>query len=47
MLECAILLSGDGHLRGLDFPKAMLTLKSFDVGMPVIATPREIVAKFD
>jgi len=47
LLECAILLSGDGHLRGLDFQKAMLTLKSFDVGMPVIATPREIVAKFD
>jgi len=47
LLECAVLLSGDGHLRQLDFPKAMLVLKSFDVEMPIIATPREIVAKFD
>jgi hypothetical protein len=47
LLECAILLSGDGHLRGLDFQKATLLLKSFDVGMPVVATPAEIVAKFD
>jgi predicted nucleic acid-binding protein len=47
LLECAILLSGDGHLRGIDFQKAMLVLKSFDAEMPVIATPREIVAKFN
>jgi predicted nucleic acid-binding protein len=47
LLECAILLSGDAHLRGLDFQKALLVLKSFDVETPVIATPREIVAKFD
>jgi len=25
----------------------MLILNSYDVGMPVIATPREIVSKFD
>ena len=31
----------------LAFQKAMLVLKSFDVEMPVIATPREIVAKFE
>jgi hypothetical protein len=31
----------------MDFPKAMRVLKSLDVEMPVIATPRETVAKFD
>ena len=46
LLGSAILLTGDAHLRGLDFQKAMLVLKGFDVEMPVIATPREIVAKF-
>jgi predicted nucleic acid-binding protein len=46
LLECAILLTGDAHLRGLDFQRASLELKAFDVNMPVISTPREIVAKF-
>jgi len=46
LLDCAILLTGDAHLRGLDFQRASLELKAFDVEMPVIATPREIVAKF-
>jgi predicted nucleic acid-binding protein len=46
LLGCAILLTGDAHLRGLDFQRASLELKSFDVEMPVIATPREIVNKF-
>jgi predicted nucleic acid-binding protein len=46
LLGCAILLTGDGHLRGLQFQRAALELKAFDVEMPVIATPREIVAKF-
>ncbi len=46
LLGCAILLSGDAHLRSLDFQRASLTLKAFDVEMPVVATPREIVAKF-
>ena len=46
LLNCAILLSGDAHLRGLDFQRSSLELKAFDVDMPVIATPREIVAKF-
>ena len=47
LLECAILLSGDGHLRALDFQKTTLILKQFDVEMPIIATPREILVKFD
>ena len=42
----AILLTGDAHLRGLDFQRASIELKAFDVEIPVIATPREIVAKF-
>jgi predicted nucleic acid-binding protein len=46
ILECAILLTGDAHLRGLEYQRAVLELKAFDVEMPVIATPREIVAKF-
>ena len=37
---------GDAHLRGMDFQRASLELKAFDVEMPVIATPREIVARF-
>ena len=45
-LGCAILLTGDAHLRGLDFQRTSLELKAFDVEMPIIATPREIVAKF-
>jgi predicted nucleic acid-binding protein len=46
LLNCAIILSGDAHLRGLDFQRASLELKAFDVDMPVIATPHEIVRKF-
>ena len=46
LLGCAILLTGDAHLRGLDFQATSLELKAFDVEMPVIATPRELVGKF-
>ncbi len=46
LLDCAVLLTGDGHLRGLEFQRAALEFKKFDVELPVIATPREIVAKF-
>ena len=46
LLGCTILLTGDAHLRSLDFQRASLELKAFDVEMPVIATPREIVARF-
>ena len=46
LLGCAILLTGDAHLRGLGFQRVSLELKAFDVEMPVIATPREIVNKF-
>ena len=46
LLGCSMLLTSDAHLRGLDHEKASLELKACDVDMPVIATPREIVAKF-
>ena len=46
LLGCAILLTSDAHLRGLDFPRAARELEAFDVEMPVMATPREITAKF-
>ena len=46
LLGCAMLLTGDAHLRDMDFQRASLELKAFDVEMPVIATPHEIVAKF-
>jgi hypothetical protein len=36
----------DALERGLDFQRTSLELKAFDVEMPVVATPREIVAKF-
>ena len=42
LLNCAILLTGDAHLRGLDFQRASLELRALDVEMPVVATPREI-----
>jgi hypothetical protein len=46
LLECGMLLSGDAHLRGVDFQRLTLLLQGFDVAAPVIATPREIVRKF-
>lgn len=46
LLGCAILLTGDEHLRGMDFPRITFELQSFAVAAPVIATPRELVRKF-
>jgi predicted nucleic acid-binding protein len=46
LLGCSILLTSDAHLRGIDFQKASLLLRQFDLSMPVIATPRELIAKF-
>ena len=46
LLECRMLLSGDAHLRGVDFQRLTLLLQDFHVAAPVIATPREIVRKF-
>jgi hypothetical protein len=46
LLGCAVLLTSDEHLRGIDFQSLTMLLQSFDVAAPVIATPREIVRKF-
>ena len=46
LLGCSLLLTSDEHLRGVDFERLTLELRSFDVPAPVIATPREIVRKF-
>jgi predicted nucleic acid-binding protein len=46
LLGCSILLTGDGHLRGMDFQELTFELQRFDLAAPVIATPREIVRKF-
>ena len=46
LLECRMLVSGDAHLRAVDFQRLTLLLKDFHVAAPVIVTPREIVRKF-
>jgi len=46
LLGCSILLTSDAHLRSIDFQKATLLLRQFDLSLPVIATPRELIAKF-
>jgi predicted nucleic acid-binding protein len=46
LLNCAILLTIDAHLRGLDFTRLAFELQACDVAVPIIATPREIVHKF-
>jgi predicted nucleic acid-binding protein len=46
LLGCGILLSTDGHMRGIDFQRLKLLFQEFHVAAPIIATPREIVRKF-
>jgi predicted nucleic acid-binding protein len=46
LLGCSILLTSDGHLRGIDFQRLKLLMQDFHVAAPIIATPREIVKKF-
>jgi len=46
LLGCSILLTSDGHLRGIDHVHLTWELNACDVAVPVIATPREIVNKF-
>jgi hypothetical protein len=41
LLACSILLTGDEHLRAMDFLQLIFELQRFD-----LATPREIVRKF-
>jgi len=46
LVGCALLLSSDEHLRGVDHERLTLLFNRFDLVAPVIATPREIVHKF-
>jgi predicted nucleic acid-binding protein len=46
LLKCAILLTSDAHIRGLDFTRLAFELQTCDATAPIIATPREIVHKF-
>lgn len=46
LVGCALLLSSDEHLRGIDHERLTLLLNRFDLVAPVIATPREIVHRF-
>lgn len=45
-LGCSVLLTSDEHLRAVDFQRLSFELARFEVGVPIIATPREIVRKF-
>jgi predicted nucleic acid-binding protein len=45
-IGCSVLLTSDEHLRAIDFQRLSFELAPFEVGAPVIATPREIVRKF-
>ena len=46
LLGCAVLLSSDAHLRGIDHERLTWELNACDVAVPIIATPQEIVRKF-
>ena len=46
LLKCAILLTSEEHLRGLDFTRLAFGLQACDSAQLSIATPREIVHKF-
>ena len=46
LLGCDVLLSSDSHQHGVDFDRLKEELARFDVGAPIITTPREITRKF-
>lgn len=46
LLRCAILLTTDGHLRGIPHERLTLELQALDLPVPIIATPRELIRKF-
>ena len=46
VLECALLVSKDSHLHGIDRTALKKILAAFDLPSPLIASPREIVKKF-
>lgn len=46
IVEARLLLSSDAHLRGIDHARLNFVLQAFDLPVPIIATPREVVRKF-
>ncbi len=46
ILGCQLLMTRDEHLRGMDFPRLAFELQRFDVGVPVITTPQEVIERF-
>ncbi len=46
LLNCAILISSDSHLREISHEHLTVVLSQSDVRTPLIATPREVVQKF-
>ena len=45
-LGCSILLTSDEHLRSIDFQRLRFELAPFELAVPVIAAPRDIVRAF-
>jgi predicted nucleic acid-binding protein len=46
VLECALLVSEDSHLHGIDRRRLKAVLAACDLTSPLIASPREIVRRF-
>lgn len=46
ILGCQLLMTRDEHLRGMDFPRLAFELQRFDVGVPAITTPKEVIKRF-
>jgi predicted nucleic acid-binding protein len=46
LLDCAVLLTSDDHLRSVDHEQLTFLLRAHRLPVPVIATPKEIVRKF-
>jgi len=46
LLGCGLFVSSDSHFTSLDFQRLTLELKSADVSVPAIASPRDLVRKF-
>lgn len=46
LADCAILVTSDEHIRGMDATVLSLTLKSCDVNVVVVRTAAEIVRQF-
>jgi rRNA-processing protein FCF1 len=46
VLDCALLLTDDSHLRDLDFLRMSILFRELDVTAPVLATPAEVARRF-